>query len=215
MKNLKVVFLLIILLVCSQVVTAQILPTLVLKAGLSSASMTNKNEFIKYSEISDNRFGYTLGVGAELPLNPFMRFETGLLYTQKGMKREIESVKLELSPTYLEVPLGLRVKATVAKIGVYGSLGTYLAYGVGGKAKGSIDGDIIEVSSSDNISWGSGKSDDIKPFDFGYNIGAGVIFGQLEAGLYTSGSFINIAPDKGFDEKMRNIVFGLMIGYRI
>ena len=152
MKNLKVVFLLIILLVCSQVVTAQILPTLVLKAGLSSASMTNKNEFIKYSEISDNRFGYTLGVGAELPLNPFMIFETGLLYTQKGMKREIESVKLELSPTYLEVPLGLRVKATVAKIGVYGSLGTYLAYGVGGKAKGSIDGDIIEVSSSDNIS---------------------------------------------------------------
>lgn len=215
MKNLKTVVILIAVLLFTQVLFAQLLPTFIIKGGISSASLTNKDEYVKYSEVGDNRVGYTFGLGVELPIALIIKFETGLLYAQKGTKGKVLGVDVEFSPAYLEVPLGFRAVVKAGGIGVYGSLGTYLAYGIGGKTKGEFDLLGVNFSDSRDISWGSDNGDDLKPFDFGFNVGAGVVLGQLEAGLYSSGSFINISPVTNNDRTMRNIVFGVMFGYRI
>ena len=215
MKNLKTIIILVTLLLFTQVVVAQLLPTFVIKGGVSSASLTTKDDYVKYSEVSDNRLGYTFGAGVEFPLNPLMSLETGLLYAQKGMKAESGGIKLEFSPTYLELPLGIKFKPTLANVGLYGTVGTYLGYGIGGETKGTFAGSVVSITGSDDIAWGSGKNDDLKPFDFGFNLAAGVILGQLEAGVYSSGSLINISPVTKDGETMRNIVFGVMFGFRI
>ena len=125
------------------------------------------------------------------------------------------SLITESTTTSPDSTRGFKAVATVSNIGIYGNLGTYLGYGFGGKKEGSISGNIINATGSDDIKWGSDDGDDLKPFDFGYNVGAGVILGKLEAGLYTTGSFINISPTDKFDKKMKNLVFGFMVGFRI
>jgi hypothetical protein len=62
-----------------------------------------------------------------------------------------------------------------------------------------------------NISFGSGKNTDLKPFDIGLNFGAGVnIKGLLISAQYGIG-LANISPLTTDDSEMKNKVIGISI----
>jgi hypothetical protein len=83
------------------------------------------------------------------------------------------------------------------KVLIFG--GPYLAYGIGGKAK--FDGE------SDDINWGTSEEDDLKPFDLGLNIGAGIEINNLQITAQGGFGLLNLATvtDDGGESKVRAI----------
>ncbi|MFA7057726.1 MAG: porin family protein [Candidatus Cloacimonadales bacterium] len=210
MKNLKTVIILIVVLLLTQVVVAQSRTTYIIKGGISSASLIIKDDDHTYFDTGDSRLGFRIGVSMETPVIDILNFETGVFLSRKGMKWEKHGVTRELTPMYLEIPLNLKYSKPVNNLSLYGTVGAYVGYGFAGETNAS--GSIL--SYSDDISWGSDEDDDMKPFDLGGTIGFGVIVDQIEAGLYGSTSFINLAPDTSNGYSIRNVELGLTVGYR-
>lgn len=128
-----------------------------------------------------------------------IRFITGLEYIQKGGKDPDITTHLY----YLEVPFYVTYWTNpIAKGNIFGGLGPYIAYGIGGNTKTSTD------------KWKSfGNKGDFKPFD------AGLTF---TAGYKMTNSFsFRIAYDKGMvntakdapNSKTHNNTLSLNIGY--
>ncbi|MFA7057725.1 MAG: porin family protein [Candidatus Cloacimonadales bacterium] len=242
MKNLKTIIILIVVLLFTQVAVAQLAkPTFIIRGGVSSASFIWENDLMVVGEIGDNRIGYSFGLDVEFPINKIIDFETGLLLARKGMKLKekmdvyveeqfgsigTQNVTTEYTPLYLEIPLNLKFVKPLSGISLYGTAGAYLGYGIAGKIKYShsdydYDDDYDdydyepEGTYSRDIEWGSGRRDDLKPLDLGGCLGFGVIIDKIEAGLYGSTSFINISSSSSNGNSTRNVVFGLMVGYRL
>ena len=213
MKNLKMIIFVLVVLLSTQLLVAQAKPTFIIRGGLSSASQMAKDDDDTYSKIGDNRIGFSLGATMEYPINEMFDFETGLLLSMKGSKRKEGGATAELSPIYLEIPVGVKhIRPLNDDLDLYGTAGIYLGYGIAGKAKVEISG---LGSHSESIEWGSSDNSDLKPFDLGGNLGIGVIYDRYEAGLYSSTSILSIAPNSDDGFSVRNFVIGLMVGYRL
>ena len=128
-----------------------------------------------------------------------IRFLTGIEYISKGGKDPGTTTHLN----YLEVPFYVTYWTNpIAKGNIFGGLGPYIAYGIGGKTKTSTD------------EWKSfSDKGDFKPFD------AGLTF---TAGYKMTNSFsFRIAYDKGMvntakdapNSKTHNNTLSLNIGY--
>ena len=159
--------------------------------------------------------GYKIGMGMEFPINEIINFETGLLLARKGMKQKEDGLELTFSPLYLEVPLNLKFTRPLNNMSLYGTVGAYLGYGVAGEIEISGKDEGVSVSLSNDIEWGSGEENTMKPLDFGGGLGVGLIFDKIEAGLYGSSSFINNAASTEDGHSIRNVEFGLLVGYRL
>ncbi|MFA7057724.1 MAG: outer membrane beta-barrel protein [Candidatus Cloacimonadales bacterium] len=213
MRNLKTVFILIVVLLCTQVVVAQIAkPTFIIKGGVSSASLIMEGNNHTQSNIANNRLGFNLGLALEFPISQIMNLETGFFLARKGMKKDENKLELKLSPLYFEFPFNLKLIKSLGDKSFYATAGVYLGYGVAGKKEIT---DKTGTSLSQHIAWGSGKEDDMVALDLGGGLGIGYIFGKVEAGFYGSTSFTNISPVISEGQNMRNVVLGLMVGYRL
>ncbi len=170
------------------------------KAGLNFA---NANYDVSGLSLSTSSLlGLQLGVVGEFPLSQDLYFNTGLLYSQKGLKMDLAGVEVKFPINYLEVPFNLEYKYDLGGPVFFAQAGPYIGVGLSAKAK---SGD-----SDEDFDFGDGD-DELKRFDFGLNVGTGVEINALQFGIHYGLGLVDITNSG--DEKMKNGVFSVSVGY--
>lgn len=155
---------------------------------------------------SNSKTGLNVGavVGLQLAPQAPLFFETGLGYSEKGGKGNINGEKFSIGLNYLEMPLLLKYSAYVAPAtAVEPFIGGYLSCGIGGKVK---DYGSREAFSSFDDRYGA----NFKRFDGGLRVGCGLAYEMLYAELGYDFGLSNIG-DNAFDDT-HNGAFFLNIG---
>jgi hypothetical protein len=177
------------------------------KVGMNLSTMTLKSSGLSIDP--KMLVGFHAGIISEIGLSENLKLQPGILFSTKGSKYELtifeQPYELSLAPGVIEVPVNVLYSFGTGSTKINVFAGPYIAYGFTGKAKS--DGD------SQDISFGTSTEDDMKPFDFGLNFGAGVnINGLLISAQYGLG-LANLAPDSSGDTEMKNQVIGISLGY--
>jgi len=203
-------------------------PRIGFKAGLNAANMSIDNE----GSISNKRSvpSWHVGVYVDIPLMPIVSLQPAILLNGKGSKYTIGDkegntyTEISTKPLYVEVPVNLIIKLPLPnKVKLFAGAGPYMAIGVGGK--NSMDGkllgasfsndDAIEYSNDDPTtgSNGSAYNGNLKRFDFGLNVLAGLEISHLTLNANYGYGLVNIKPGASNDNsKYQNRVFSLSVG---
>lgn len=141
------------------------------------------------------KVGFSIGAVADIKLSESFYLQPGLYYVNKGYKNKYEekdngssykaTVKYGLH--YFEIPVLASYRHSINNdIVLQGNFGPYIAVGLGGKVKNSLDieGNLgaVNIESSSNTSYPAfGVSDkvdeergDLQRFDFGLSFGVGL-----------------------------------------
>jgi len=193
-----------------------------LKAGVNFAKMTSRSEGISVS--SSSRLSYNLTAFKDFPLSETMSFQPGISLNGKGLKLKISDDFLDESFTqeakadlmYLEVPLNAIAKFAAGNGKFFIGAGPYVAYGLSGKTESSatgFDSNMKMVQETEKNDKAFKKDQGMyKPFDFGVNFLTGY---ELNSGLSLNAGYglglSNIA--RGSDEKVKNKVFSISVGF--
>lgn len=177
------------------------------KVGLNLSTITLKSMGISFDP--KVFVGFNVGVVSEITLSGNLKLQPGILYSAKGSKYSVivfgVTEKVEIKPNFIEIPINAAYKFDLGSAKLILNAGPYFAYGIGGKIKSG--GESVDIS------FGSGENNDMKPFDCGLNIGAGIeIANFLFSANYEFG-FTNLAPVKTDNTEMKIKVFGLSIAY--
>jgi len=200
MKNYLKSALVIILMVSSTVMNAQIRAGYVF--GMNLSTITLKSNGISYDP--DMPVSFHFGGFFEIPVIDNFALRPGLLFSAKGSNYVIDSLEVSLAPIYIEVPVNAFYSfgSDVLKVSLFA--GPYFACGIGGYK-------IVSGGQLEDLNYGSGGNDDLRLFDVGINLGAGVnIRGFLISVQYGIG-LANISPVTTFDTEMKNKVIGISI----
>ncbi len=155
----------------------------------------------------DAKFGFNAGVTLDYAFTPDVYLLTGLEFTTKGAKIKEGDESLTMNPMYLQLPVHVGYKLTVAdNTRLVFHAGPYVAYGLGGKTTVKIAG-IKEKGDF----FGSEEEGGAKRFDFGVGLGVGAEFGKIGVGLGYDFGLLNMARGDG---KVRNMNAYLTVGYK-
>lgn len=115
----------------------------------------------------------------------------------------------KIALNYLQVPAYLVYDYQLPSAGnIFGGLGPYFAYGIGGKMKSTFNGQTVETKSFD-------KNTGFKHFDFGLTFAAGYkIPDSFSFSLAYYFGLTNIDPNSG-DNNVKNRGISLNVGYPI
>jgi hypothetical protein len=200
MKICRIPALMIFLLVAITGMQAQVKPGYIFGLNLSSVNLKTAGLTSK----PDTPVGIHFGGSLEIPVNSNFSMRPCLLFSAKGSTFKIDSVEITLSPIYIEIPV-LAVYSfgsEMVRFSLYA--GPYFAFGMGGYK-------IRTGNEIQNLSYGAGEKNDLKPFDAGLNFGAGInINGFLVSAQYSIG-LANISPASSSDSVMKNKVIGFSI----
>jgi hypothetical protein len=166
--------------------------------------------------------GFHAGINAQLRLAPEFYFQPGLLFSTKGSEITDGGIIGTYGLSYVELPLNLVYKSKLGSGLVMVGFGPYAGYAISGKANydaglGSVESDvefknIVEASDPLTTTY-------FKALDIGGNLFAGY---ELASGIFiqlnTQFGMINIHPEdkrfSGGESSLKNIGFGLSLGYR-
>jgi len=144
----------------------------------------------------DNRFsskfksGFQIGVVADYALHTGFSIQSGLLFAQQGSKNDRRN-KTILNLNYLQIPINAQFKFPLGGIDLLVQTGPYFGYGINGKykfwdenGKRRSNEDLKKDGFDPKVSFGNEREkNDLKRFDFGIGFGAGLQFGNIQAGL--------------------------------
>jgi hypothetical protein len=199
----KFIILFVGLILCSLLkVNAQV--TFAPKVGVNFANLGG--------DLTDNQirlrtqFGTILNVG----VNEMFSFQPGLLLSGKGTTLDYgDGDKDAITLTYLEIPLNgiLNIDLGTGKLQLFA--GPYLGFCLDAKYKYLSD----EDNETESIDVGASDDDEIKPTDFGINVGVGFVFGDFQVQGGYGSSFTSISNYE--DDKLTNSVISLSFAYFI
>jgi hypothetical protein len=173
------------------------------KVGLNLSTMTMKSSGISL----DPKIlaGFNIGLISEIPVAGNFKLQPGILYSTKGSKYKIMDTEVSIGPDFVEIPVNILYKIDLsgAKLSLFA--GPYFAYAVGGKTKSG--------GQSADIKFGSGQNDDMKPFDLGLNIGAGIGIKNIMLSIQYGFGLTNLAPVTTNDTEMKIKVIGISVAY--
>lgn len=153
--------------------------------NLSNITTSQPSQTQKNSSITT----FNAGVFDRFNIKGPLSFETGLLFDGKGSKARInlseeDAYTASFDPFYIEVPANLVYQFTFPKkMKLFIDAGPYLAVGIFGQTKsnGNIGG--VNIVSETGINFSSANANDndvaysdLKRFDYGFNVGAGLDF---------------------------------------
>ncbi len=149
--------------------------------------------------------GIHVGPIVEFELQESLFFNTGLLYSLKGYKVEMDDGELEGDGkeklNVIEIPMNFAYKFALSESSNFViQAGPYLGYAMSGKSEW--DGH------SEDIEFGD---DGYKRFDFGIGFGPALEFGPVVASLNYQLGLANMADDE--DVKVKNKVFQISLAY--
>ena len=156
------------------------------RAGFNFTNMLEVYGGTKLDKEDRGKFksGFQIGMVADYALNSGLSIQSGLLFAQQGCKFDRYVGKTIVNLNYLQIPVNVQFKFPLGGMDLLIQTGPYLGFGINGKHK-LWDEDGKRMSNEDfKISFGNdGKKGDIKGFDFGIGFGAGLQFGNIQAGL--------------------------------
>ena len=171
------------------------------KAGLNLANVNEKSD--AGSSTTKMLIGFHIGGTAEFAMSEKIGLEAGLLFSTKGAKQDFSGLSSTLSINYLEIPINCIYKVDLSSLKVLISAGPYLAYALSGKA----DAETINFGSD-------AEKDDMKPLDFGLNIGAGVEIKGVSIMMQYGLGLANLALRTDGGYSIKNYVIGISAGYK-
>lgn len=211
-----------------------------LRGGFNLSNMLIKSDFGSQSDDYKARPGFHFGGIVNFPLSNNFSIETGILFTTKGYRQNLEfptpsdsdqliiddefqestittEFKIRMNLSYIDLPLAGKMVYDLKDVKIYGLVGPYLGYGVSGQLSGEEieNGEIVNEETQD-IEWGT--SNGFKRFDYGLYMGAGIEINNFQIGINYSWGLANInnGPDNSSNQVHRNRALGLVsIGYRI
>jgi hypothetical protein len=170
--------------------------------GANFSTMTLKNKDI--SSTPETPVGVHFGGSVEIPVNRNFALHTGLILSAKGTNYKIDTLEYSISPVYIEVPIIAFCSFGSDEVKITIFAGPYFACGIGGYK-------ILPGGGLKDLSFGSGKNDDLKTLDYGLNFGAGLnIKGLLISAQYGLG-LANVSPLTTTFSEMNNKVIGISI----
>lgn len=146
------------------------------------------------------KLGFHLGPVAEFHFGDIFGLETGVLLSTKGASEKVGDIKFKTSLTYLEFPVNFRAGYDFGPTRVYGILGPYLGFAIGGKYKTDDTSTKIDF----------GVDGGLKRFDAGLTIGACAAVSFFELGFTYNHGFVNI----GDWHNVKNRAFYLTVAYK-
>lgn len=142
--------------------------------------------------------GFAFGIYVPSPANAKAKFQTEILYSEKGAKDKNSGEKVKL--TYLDVPILERIKVSGdSPVHVHVHVGPVLSY------RFKVDSTAPES--------GIETKADTKAYDVGIAIGGDVDTKFLEFDVRYTMGFINILKNPVGDEKIRNSMLSFLVGF--
>lgn len=177
------------------------------RVGANFANMSFSSN--GYSSSPKSRTSFHVGVIADIPVVESFYVQSGLFLQNKGYKIGDDET-ITAKPMYLEIPVLASYRynfndATQLQI----NFGPYFGYGIGGKNKYEYDGE----SEEEDI---FGDDGDLKRFNCGLQVGAGVIFAShIYLGVAYQFGLSNIYndPDKDSDYSIKDKNWMVSLGY--
>jgi len=189
--------------------------TLGVRAGLNLSNMLMKDDEDTYSDDFKMVPGFHVGATAEFPISDLLSFETGLILSTKGFKVEESGAEIKANLFYLDIPLTIKATHDLGGAKIFGALGPYLGMGLSGKYKYEYTSGGTTESDDESVEWGSDEEDDdLKRFDFGLVVGAGVEINVIQIGVFYNLGIANISSYNDDGTKAANRVLGISLGYR-
>ena len=192
-----------------------------IKGGLSLSNLLDKDDDDTYSNDYTMKPGFHIGATVDLPINDFLSFEPGLLYSMKGTKYEEEELNIDymFKVTTHNVDVPLTAKASYdfgGGLKMFGALGPYVGIGLAGKAKETIEFQGDKESNETDIEWGNDDdSDNLKRLDLGMTFGAGVEINSVLIAISYDLGLANISSYQDQGATIKNRVLRFSVGYLI
>ncbi len=180
------------------------------KAGVGGTGWIGKE-----SDYTDAQFGYRMGLGVDVPIKGIWGFQTGLNFVGAGASANLDlgqwgDYKVNVHQLYLEVPLMPTATVDAGKLDIVFNFGPYLAVGVGGKARASVDGESVSVKTFDSDENFETGGMGLKRFDVGLGFGVGFEFSRFLVGIDTRFGLMKLHSDA----KIHNYRAFLTVGYK-
>ena len=170
--------------------------------GLNLSTMTLKTKDATY----DPRISAGIYYGGYLDVSLTHNFSLrpNLLFSTKGSKYKTDSTEFSISPVYAELSIyaSYSVGSEIVKFCVF--TGPYIACGISGY-KIDPKGDLRDIS------YGSNEYSDLRPFDFGFCFGAGIIIKEVQISAQYGVGMANLSPLSLTDNEMKNTVIGISV----
>lgn len=190
------------------------------RAGLNLSNMLLRSDGVTNYNGNVLHPGFHLGVTTEFPISQIFSFETGLIFTKKGYKFNLDAPifpvgnytqQSQANLYYLDIPLTAKVIHELNAVKLYGVFGPYMGLGMSGRVKSETIKDGETQRSEIDVEWGANN---YKRFDFGLIIGAGVEIKSIQLGLTYNLGLANVLADSKNDTRLNNRVIALTVGYR-
>jgi hypothetical protein len=149
------------------------------KVGINFSELPNHTEYIINQEIYN---GYHFGAVSEFRLFGNLFLQPGVLISNKGSKYIVGNdtggnttgfTNFQFSAFYADMPVNLLYKVGRGSYKFILLAGPQIGYGLTGRWKAT-------YGTESKVHFGNGPEDDIKPFDFGFNIGGGLEAGRFQ-----------------------------------
>jgi hypothetical protein len=182
-----------------------------IRGGGNLSRMMLKNDNENISEDYKMTPGFQFGLTAELKISEMAAFETGIIFSTKGVKMKEEYLDEEFKATinlnYLEIPLNAKLYFSEGDTRIFGLIGPYIGYGLSGKTKIEDNYAGETETRTNDLKFGSSENDDLKSLDFGLAAGVGLDASRFQVGLTYSYGLANISSytESGMTIKNRNI----------
>ena len=164
-----------------------------IEAGLGLSSAVSPDTYV--NDLYGRTLGVKLGGTIEFDVTDDLYLGSGLMFAKKGASTTEDNLNMY----YLQLPLSARYN--IFELGGSGSFyaasGFYLASAIAAK--------------QGNITYTIGE--DVKGFDFGLNVGFGVLFNdQIQLGLSYEGGFLDFSGNE--NNVLKNTALLVTFGYK-
>ncbi|GHV25234.1 hypothetical protein FACS1894176_03220 [Bacteroidia bacterium] len=202
------------------------------KAGLNVSNLSGlENDYdesgVDYS--NPYKLGFHVGVAAQYLFTPQVGIETGLYYSALGAKQEYKiseagyhaTLATKYNPSYLQLPISVLYKFGIGQdLSLYPSVGIYLGYGLGGKAKLGLEDtnipvDELDIDEEEYDFFGKTDGEEwTNRFDYGATFGLTLQYTNYTIGLgYDLGlAKINKESESGVKD-LKNANIKVSVGY--
>ncbi|MFZ5977534.1 MAG: outer membrane beta-barrel protein [Hydrotalea flava] len=215
-------FFLIIFCLCTTASFAQL--KLGVEVGYNTSGFIDQGSDIQYFNLSRIPT-FQAGIVAEQTLNKHFSASSGLIFFQKGGRKDKTVFATTGASTtskfnYIQIPLNLQYSIPLNKtLKALVGAGFYGAVGISGTEKGTdeeISGNTTVVNNkvkfSNNPYYTSGTTY-VKPLDFGYDVLVGLAYHQFEFKATLTNGFGNIYPTGS--TRFANSVIGFTVAYLV
>ncbi len=169
------------------------------KAGVNASTLSTEDSLLDTSNIWGAVGG--LFVGRNITDNAGIQLEA--LFSQRGAKDISTSSETRLRLTYLDLPLTARFGSTMSNdVHFHAFTGPQVGIKLSAKAKN----DFLGVEED--------LDEEVKSWDFGWTLGAGVEMNNLSLDARYTLGLTNIDASQSSDGSIKNRTFTVLVGYR-